>query len=55
MHSLIQHSNMFNVYCAPTIVPGTILGLGIHEGTEQAKIPDLMELISKKKIQKLNE
>lgn len=45
MHALIQHSNMFNVYCAPTIVPGTILGLGIHEGTGQAKIPALMELI----------
>lgn len=45
MHSLLQHSNMFNVYCAPTIVPVTILCLGVHEGTEQAKIPDLMELI----------
>lgn len=45
MHSLIQHSNMFDVYCATTIVPGIILGLGIHQGTEQAKLPVLMELI----------
>lgn len=37
-------STFRNVYWAPTVVPGTVLSLEIHEGKKQIKISALMEL-----------